>query len=114
MRQHGRADLIALADVAGALRGLDEVVHQRVDTPRAGRSEQFDLVARQLRRVEHPRANRVVDVVIDVRDPVDEANDLALERVRLVRAGVVEDAVAHLGGQVEPTAVALEHVHDAQ
>src|SRR5204862_353040 len=48
------------------------------------------------------------------RDAVDEADDLALQSVRLVRAGVVEDAVAHLGGQVEPAPVALEHVDDAE
>ena len=75
--------------------------------------EQLDLFPRQLGRVEHAGANRVVDVVVDVRDPVDEADDPALERVRLVRARVVEDPVAYLGRQVEPAAVAFEHVHHA-
>ena len=37
-----------------------------------------------------------------------------LERLRLARPGVVEDAVADFLGQVEPAAVALDHVDDAQ
>ena len=69
---------------------------------------------RQLLRVEHAGADGVVDVVVDVRHAVDEPDDLALQRVRLVRAGVVEDPVAHLGGQVQPAAVALELVDDAE
>ena len=39
---------------------------------------------------------------------------LALERLRLVGAGVLEDPVAHLPRQVEPAAVALEPLDDAQ
>src|SRR5262249_2418550 len=113
-REHRLADLLALADVAGALRGLDEVVDERVDAARPGRSEQLDLAARQLGRAEHPCAHGVVDVVVDVGHPVDEAHDLALQRVRLTFAGVGEDAVANLGGQVEASAVALEGVDDPE
>ena len=51
---------------------------------------------------DHAGAQRVVDVVVDVRDPVDEPDDLALERRRLPRAaGVAEDPVAHRRGEVE-------------
>ena len=46
-------------------------------------------------------ADRVVDVVVDVGDAVDEPDDLPLERLRLLRAGVREDPVAHLGGEVQ-------------
>src|SRR2546421_648438 len=81
---------------------------------RSGRAEQLDLLSRKIARIEHPRPDRVVDDVVDVGDAVDEADDLALERVRLVGPGVVEDPIAHLGGEVEPAAVALEHVDDAQ
>ena len=52
--------------------------------------------------------------MVDVRDAVDDAHDLALERLRLDRAGVLEDAVAHLPRQVEAAAVALEALDDAQ
>ena len=37
-------------------------------------------------RLEHAGADRVVDVVVDVRDAIDDAHDLALERLRLDRA----------------------------
>ena len=95
-REHRAADLVALRDVARLRGRLDEVVHERVDAPRAGFAEHGDLVARQVVGGEHPGADRVVDVVVDVRDAVDDADDLPLERLRLVGAGVLEDPVAHL------------------
>ena len=52
--------------------------------------------------------------MVDVRDAVDDAHDLALERLRLVGAGVLEDAVAHLPREVEAAPVALEPLDDAQ
>ena len=64
--------------------------------------------------LQDPGPQRVVDVVVDVGDAVDQLDDLALQRRRLARAGVVEDAVAHLLGQVEAVALALEHVDDPQ
>ena len=59
-------------------------------------AEQRDLLVRQVVLAEQPVAHRVVDVVVDVGDAVDEADDLALERRRLSLAGVREDAVADL------------------
>ena len=95
-----------------ALGVLDEVVHERVD-PRAspvGPRIAISSTGRSLGR-EHARAQRVVDVVVDVGDPVDQPDDLALERRRLARAaGVAQDAVAHRLGQVQ----ALEHVDHPQ
>ena len=101
-REHRLADLVALADVAGLLRGVDEVVDEPVDALRAGGAEQLDLVAGQVRFGEDPVADRVVDVVVDVGDTVDDADDLSLERLGLLRARVGEDAVADLVGEVEP------------
>src|SRR5207244_12826642 len=92
--QHRGPDLLALANVALAGRGLDEVVDERVDPARARGAEELDLLARQVDRVEHASADRVVDVVVDVGDAVDYADDPSLERLGLVRSGVVEDAVA--------------------
>ena len=63
-----------------AARGLDEVVHEPVDALGAARAEHLDLVARQVALGEDPVADRVVDVVVDVRDAVDDADDLPLER----------------------------------
>ena len=58
-----------------------------------------------------PARTRVVDVVVDVGDPVHQPDDLALERGGLARAaGVAQDAVAHRLGQVQ----ALEHVDHPQ
>ena len=112
--EHRRADVLALADVPFASRGLHEVVNERVDAPRARRAEQLDLFAGEVGGVEHAGADRVVDVVVDVSDAVDELHDLALERVRLVRAGVVENPVAHLGGQVQAAPVPLQDLDHSQ
>ena len=61
-----------------------------------------------------PRPQRVVDVVVDVGDAVDQLHDPPLQRRRLARPGVVEDAVADLLGEVEALAVALQHVDHPQ
>ncbi len=45
--------------------------------------------------------HRVVDVVVDVRDAIDEPHDLAFERRRLLLPRVREDPVADLVGEVE-------------
>ena len=68
----------------------------------------------QVGGLEHAGADRVVDVVIDVRDAVDDAHDLPLERLGLVGAGVLEDAVANLPREVQPTPVAFELLDHAQ
>ena len=112
--EHRPADVLALDDVVGVGRGLDDVVHERVDPARAALAEERDLLLRQLLGPEQPRPQRVVDVVVDVRDAVDEADDLALERLGLVGPRVVEDPVARLGREVEPAPVALQELDDAQ
>ncbi len=94
--------------------GLDEVVHERVDPLGAGLAEQRDLGDRQVAADEEPVPHRVVDVVVDVRDTVDDAHDLPFERLGLGRPGVVEDPVAHLRGQVQPLSVLFEHVDDPE
>ena len=93
---------------------LDDVADERVDPRRAGRAEPLDLLGRQVALGDDPGADGVVDVVVDVGDAVDESHDPALERRRLQRAGVVEDPVAHLVGQVEPVAVPLEVLDQSQ
>ena len=81
--------------------GVHEVAHESVDPRRAGRPEDLDLVARQVVFAEEAEADGVVDVVVDVRDAVDDAHDLPFERLRLPIARVREDPVADLAGQVE-------------
>jgi len=52
--------------------------------------------------------------VVDVGDPVDQAHDPALQGRRLAWAGVVEDAVARLDGEVKAATVALQHLDHTQ
>jgi hypothetical protein len=100
---HRTADLLALADVARLGRGLDQVVDEPVDASAAGGAEQLDLGVRQVALFEQSVAEGIVDVVVDVRDAVDESHDAALERLRLDRPRVRQDPFADLVGQVEPS-----------
>ena len=112
---HRAADLVALDDVAGQLGVLDEVVHERVDAARAGVAEHGDRLGRQVLLAQHAGAQRVVDVVVDVGDAIDDPHDAPLERARQRRAArVADDPVAHVLGQVQAPAVELEHVDDPQ
>ena len=52
----------------------------------AGLPEQSQLLRGQVGGRENAGAKGIVDVVVDVGDPVDDADDLALERGRLARA----------------------------
>ena len=92
---------VGLADVADAVGRIDDVVDERVDPLRSASAEDLDLVARQVALAQEAVAHGVVDVVVDVRDAVDESDDLPLERLRLLLARVGEDPVAHLVGQIE-------------
>ena len=77
-------------------------MHQRVDPRRAGIPQDRDLRHRQGVGLEDPGAQRVVDVVVDVGDPVDEPDDLALEGGRLAGAArVAQDAVPHRRREIE-------------
>ena len=87
---------------------------EQVDPLAAGCAEDRDLLPRQVALGEHAGAQRVVDVVVDVGDPVHQPHDPALQRGRQLRAGVAQDAVAHRLGEVEAAAVALEHLDHAQ
>jgi hypothetical protein len=89
-------------------------VDECVDPARACVSEQLDGVRRQLGRFQDAGTNRVVDVVIDVRNAIDDPDDLPLERFGLGVARVLQDPVTDFPGEVEPATVAFEEVDDAQ
>jgi len=65
------SDLVALDDVPGVGRGLDDVVDERVDPARPALPEECNLLGRQIVLVEETGSKSVVDVVVDVGDPVD-------------------------------------------
>ena len=95
-REHRLADVVALPDVPGLLRRVDEIVDEAIDALGPGRAEELDLGVWEIGLGEDPVPDCVVDVVVDVRDPIDDADDLALERLGLLHARMREDAVAHL------------------
>ena len=97
----------------GAL--IDEVDDQRVDPRPVGVTEHVERLPRQLALVQHTGTDGVVQVVVDVGDPVREPHDLRLERGgRRHGPRMVHDAVAHLPRQVQALPVVLEVVDDPQ
>ena len=99
-------------------------VPMRADDERAEHSHRRPPADRSA--VSSPARDRIVDVVVDVGDEVGDAHDLPFDRARAQRRRpsptgaprlpfrVLGDAVAHFPRQVQPAAVVLEHVDDAQ
>jgi hypothetical protein len=117
MKERSESIASPISSLCGCRRrlgGLDQIVDDRVDPPWARRAEQLDLCGGKRGGLEHAGPHCVVDVVVYVRDAVDEPDDLAFERLGLVLAGVLEDSVAHLCGEVEAAPVSLELIDDAQ
>src|SRR2546429_9219096 len=85
-REHRFADLVALADLAGALGGLDEIVDDRVDPAGARRAEQLDLRSGKPDRLEPPPPPPAVEVGVYGGAPVGGAGDLAFRRSGLAPA----------------------------
>ncbi len=86
-----------------------------VDPLRSRPPEHAERRGGQVGLVQHAGAHRIVDVVVDVGDAVDDPHDAAFERARHRRAsGVADDPVAHVVVEIEADAVALEDVDDPQ
>ena len=79
-----------------------------------GVAQHGDRLGRQLLLAQHAGAQRVVDVVVDVGDAVDEPHDPPLERARQRRAAGVARIPSRTSSVRFSPAVALEHVDDAQ
>ena len=91
---HGRRGGLALDDVPRGLGVLDQVVDEHIDPVRSAVAELGDGVRGQVRFGDHAGAKGVVDVVVDVRDTVEQPDDLAFDGRRLRgAAGMVEDPV---------------------
>ena len=97
-----------------ALAHGDDIEDDRIDAPAVAVAERADAVRRQVRLRDDAGADGVVDIVVEVGDAVRHGDDLALERGRRAAALVVQDAVAHLEGQVEPLPAVFQKAHHAQ
>ena len=100
-RQHRLPHLRRLADVVHALRRSTMSWTSVSIRFEPVSPEDRDLLVREVVLGEQPVAHGVVDVVVDVRDAIDEPHDLPLEGLGLPLARVRKDAVAHLRGEVE-------------
>jgi len=90
-------------------------MHERVDSGRSTVAEHGDRLAGQLTLAQQTRAQRVIDVVVDVGDAVDQPHDAPLQRAgRIGAPGVAGDPVPDLLGQVQSGPVALQLIDDAQ
>ena len=89
-------------------------MHQPIDALGTGRAQEGHRRRREIGLGDQPGAQGVVDVVVDVGDAVADADDAALEGGGTSCAGVAQDAVAHLPGQVQTPAVVLDHLDHPQ
>ena len=78
------------------------------------RAQNVRDIPRNIAFRQNPRTNRIVNVVVDVRNAVGRAHDLPLERLGDPRPCVSENRHAHLIGKVQPVAIALELIHHAK
>ena len=91
----------------------NEVGHHGGDHFRMGLAEAAAHIVRQVLRREEPRRLRVVEVVAEIGDAVRVFQELSLRRGRPHGTGVVQNAVPHLPGEIEPLPALFEHFHDA-
>ena len=70
-------------------------------------SENIRKGTRNLLFVENPRADRVVDIVIDIGDAIGKLDDAPFERGGLSCARVVHDPVFDFLGEVHPVEIAV-------
>ena len=103
----------------------DDVGHHAPDALGRRPAQHLDARRRQVLVPQQSRPHRIVDVVIHVGDDVGDARDLPLDRAgAMLGIGadrhaalplrVAGDAVADLPRQIQPRAVVLEDVDDAQ
>ena len=127
--EHERAQLLeGLQNVSGHSdrlviareRLVDHVAHHAIDALTSGASERGADLLRDVVFREKPGPDSVIDVVIDIRDDVGDAHDVALQGQRarfrpgakqlaLLALGVLEDSIANLDGEIE----VLQNLHDA-
>ena len=121
MLEHEGAELIerrlfflAHAHIGLAVRLFVNIEDGGVDALRSIPPEDARRALGELVQRKETRTNRVFDVVVDIGDAVGKRDDLALKRCGVAALRMVEDAVPHLEGKIEPLPVLFEHVDNAQ
>jgi hypothetical protein len=76
--------------------------------------ENGDRVRREVIAGDDPRTQRVVHVMVDVRDPVSDAYDLTFSGTWIAFSSMVTYPISDLEGKVQSVALVLEMVDDAQ
>ncbi len=109
----GFLHFLAHGDVRPVRAVSDDVHDHGVDALTMGLSQHFDGVFGQLLLMQNARADGVIDVMVNVGNPVRLGHHHAFQAGGLEGAGVVDDAIAHFPGQVEAIA-SLQLVHHAQ
>src|SRR5215213_4797792 len=88
-----------------------------------GRPQHLNDRWRDVFRRHQTRSQRIVEIMVDIRDTVGDANDFAFERIRHARRGVgdtraelgvTKNAVADWKGQVETAPIPFQMIDDAQ
>ena len=113
-RQHGTFDFGGHFNHRPAHGGLHHIGDQGVDPLGMGIAKDGRNLRRNVLVAKDPRPHGVVNVVVDVGDPVRKPDNLSLQGLRLVRAAVAQDAPADLIGQIQAQAVLFQLVHHPQ
>ena len=99
--KHCIMDFIVHADFVFALAVVDHGGYQRVNTLTVGFTERLAQRMRDILAAHQPTADGVIDIVVDVGNPVGKVNDAPLGRRGVCAAGVADNPIAYFGGQVE-------------
>ena len=79
-----------------------------------GLTQHAKAVPGQLEGLENAGPKRVIQIMVQVGDPIRAADAFALQRFRKAGPGMTENAVADLCGQIQTMTVPLQAVHHAQ
>ena len=109
----GGLNFIAHAQVGLSLAFPHNVGNHGVDALAVGLPQHVQQVLRQFEFPQHPGADGVVDVMVNVGDAVRPGDAFPLQRFGLQRPGMLQYPVPHLPGQVQPFA-AFQHLHHPQ
>ena len=111
---HGFGAVGAHPHLRPAIAFAHDIAHHRIDAAAVRIAQHGEQTRRQLGKLQVAAADRIVDIMVEIGDAVAEAHYAALQRLRLLRPAVAEDAVARFLRQVQPLAIVFQQVHHAQ